>query len=143
MHKKGSTVIEHSLSWQWSLIQILWQRLPVANPIFIFSLFLSNRTSIYLGAEMCPAKEHFPDSLAGMGSHVKLLWPMEYSQKPQCRASGKALKGDTQFALCPSQIFPPGIWLQCLRDWGHSVTMRRMRHMVKLKTGEVDGSVDS
>ena len=56
----------------------MWQELLVINPIFIFSLFLSNRTSVYLGPEMRSAEEHFPASLAGVSGHVKLLGPMEF-----------------------------------------------------------------
>jgi len=55
----------------------MWQGLLVINPIFIF-LFLSSRSSVYLGPEMCSAEEHFPASLAGVSGHVKLLGPMEF-----------------------------------------------------------------
>lgn len=103
MHIKRSPVLRHSLNRQQSLIQILWQTLLGANPVSILSLFLSNRTSVYLVAEMCPAEEHFPVSLASVGADMKLygLWKFNRSC---CGGLLRKLLKETQFALRPPQF---------------------------------------
>lgn len=103
MHIKSSPVLRYSLNRQQSLIQILWQTLLGANPVSILPLFLSNRTSVYLVAEMCPAEEHFPVFLASVGADMKLhgLWNcMAYGNLIEATVEGslKALKS-LPFAL--------------------------------------------
>lgn len=91
---KRNPVLGHSFNRQQTLIYILRQRRLGANPVPTFPLFLSNRTSVYLVAEMWPAEAHLPVSLASVGGDGTLYGQWKFNRSCCGNLLGK-LFGET------------------------------------------------